>query len=154
MNAEEAMIYTKSVFANNEAMLTALDRIAALETELAHYKGFYEAMRKACPAAYVAYKESSLAENFADKAILAIKDMQTRKELALDNYVLRVSSLRYLEFFYESEYSGRGDDHESTDDLQNAAIFYSEADAQTAVKRLKDIDGVIAEIIKLPKILQ
>lgn len=145
---------SENKISHGKALAQAADTIMKLDNELAHYKGFYEAMRKACPAAYIAYKESSLAENFADKAILAIKDMQTRKELALDNYVLRVSSLRYLEFFYESEYSGRGDDHESTDDLQNAAIFYSEADAQAAVKRLKDIDGVIAEIIKLPKILQ
>lgn len=150
MNADDAMQYTKSVFANNEAMLTALDRIVALETELAHYKGFYEAMRKACPAAYIAYKESRLAEEFADKAILAIKDMQMRKELALDNYVLRVSSLQYLACFL-AEDDTDDDYYETTDNLSDAAMFYSEADAQAAAKRLKNISGVVCEIFKLPK---
>jgi hypothetical protein len=130
-----------------------LDKITALENELSHYKEFYELMRKACPAEYIAYKESSAAEGFADKAILTIKDMQTRKELRLNNYALRVSTLRYLQYFYESEYSGRGEDYEATGELSEAAIFYSEADAQAAAKRLKDTDGVIAEIFKLPKIL-
>ena len=153
MNAEEAMIYTKSVFANNEAMLTALDRIAALETELAHYKGFYEAMRKACPADYIATHESIRAEAFAEKAQRAIKDMQKREVLALDNYALRVSSLRYFAYFF-AEDDADDDGYEATDKLSEAAIFYSEADAQAAVKRIKDIVGVIAEIIKLPKILQ
>jgi len=134
-------------------MSEAIEKIIALKNELSHYKEFYELMRKACPADYIAYKESSSAEGFADKAILAIKNMQTRKELRLDNYVLRVSSLRYFQFFYESEYSGRGEDHETTDELSEAAIFYSEADAQAAAERLKDTDGVIAEIFKLPKIL-
>ena len=153
MNADDAMQYTKSIFANNQAMLTAMDRIVALETELAHYKGFYEAMRKACPADYIATHESIRAEAFAEKAQRAIKDMQKREVLALDNYALRVSSLRYFEYFY-AEDDADDDGYETTDKLSDAAIFYSEADAQTAVKRLKDIDGVIAEIIKLPKILQ
>lgn len=129
------------------------ETVAILTEELKHYKEFYKLMRKACPAEYIAYKESSAAEGFADKAILAIKDMQTRKELRLDNYVLRVSALRYLEYFYESEYSGRGEDYETTDELSEAAIFYTEADAKAAAKRLKDTDGTLSEIFKLPKIL-
>ena len=134
-------------------ILAAMNKIAALKEQLAHYKGFYEAMRKACPADYIATHESIRAEAFAEKAQRAIKDMQKREVLALDNYALRVSSLRYFEYFY-AENDADDDGYETTDKLSNAAIFYNEADAQAAAKRLKDSDGVIAEIIKLPKILQ
>ena len=129
-----------------------LDKITALKNELSHYKEFYELMRKACPADYIATHESIRAEAFAEKAQRAIKDMQKREVLAFDNYALRVSSLRYFAYFFaedENDYGG----YETTDKLNEAAIFYSEADAQAAAKRLKDTDGVIAEIFKLPKIL-
>jgi hypothetical protein len=129
-----------------------LDKITALENELWHYKGFYELMRKACPADYIATHESIKAEAFAEKAQRAIKDMQKREVLAFDNYALRVSSLRYFEYFY-AEDPADDDGYETTDKLSQTAIFYSEADAKAAAKRLKDTDGVIAEIFKLPKIL-
>jgi hypothetical protein len=152
MNAEDAIKYTKSIFSQNEAMLTAMDSLEKLTSELSHYKEFYELMRKACPADYIANHESIRAEAFAEKAQRAIKDMQKREALGLPNYALRVSSLQYFEYFY-AEDPADDDDYQTTDKLSQAAIFYSEADAQAAAKRLEDTGGVIAEIFKLPKIL-
>ena len=132
-------------------MLTVLDRIVALEAELAHYKDFYEAMRKACPADYIAYKESSAAEDFADKSILAIKDMQKREVLQHDNYILLTSALGYFAYFYQDKYSESGEDYEATDKREEAAIFYSQADAEAARDRLQKVSGIIAEIQKVRK---
>jgi hypothetical protein len=128
------------------------ETVAILTEELKHYKEFYKLMRKACPADYIAYHESVKAEAFAEKAQRAIKDMQKREVLAFDNYALRVSAKRYLEYFYTEDDSDN-ETHETTHELSEAAIFYSEADAKAAAKRIKDTDGVIAEIFKLPKIL-
>jgi len=133
-------------------MSEAIEKIIALKNELSHYKEFYELMRKACPADYIATHESIRAEAFAEKAQRAIKDMQKREVLAFDNYALRVSALQYFAYFWNEDDLQEGC-YETTDKLNEAAIFYSEADAQEAAMSLKATDGVIAEIFKLPKIL-
>jgi hypothetical protein len=135
------------------ALLIGLsEKVAMLTEELSHYKEFYALMRKACPADYIASHESIRAQAFAEKAQRAIKDMQKREVLAFDNYGLRVSSLRYFAYFWNED-DLQEDCYETTDKLNEAAIFYSEADAQEAAKSLKATNGVIAEIFKLPKIL-
>lgn len=127
------------------------DLIASLKAELWHYKDFYERMRKACPPDYIAQKESIAAEVFTDKAIRAIKDMQLREVLQHDNYILLTSALGYFAYFYEDEYSESGEDCEATDRREDAAIFYSQADAEAARDRLQKVSGIIAQIQKVRK---